>query len=301
MFRRVWGLIILSTLLSACADGFNWDASTNPQASKLEDPATSLSMCSALNLDGISWPQNFSSTEKVMMSVAMNISGSFEGHEGWSNLTNNFDGQGLSFGLFNQTLGTGSLEPMLDKMRANALTQMQSVFSVANLNSLLGMLANWRQTRSTSQAVSWAVNTLYIGSAFKTDWSKQLKALAQTPYYKSLQVEAAAYYHDRALDYAELFATTQLRSYLFFYDIVIQNGSIPAAAVNTLTQKFNKAAYTEVQKLNEVLSALLPYVNSLYREDVRSRKASIINQTGYVHGEPREYNREYCTNLSANF
>lgn len=303
MLKRLLTLFTFSTLLAACAPAtpsFNWDASTNPQATQMADPSSSLSMCSALDLNNISWPTSFTGMDKVLLSVAMNLSGSFEGNDGWANLTNNFDGQGMSFGLFNQTLGTGSLQPMLDKMKTNALTQMQGVFSTNNLNNFLGMISNWKQTGSTSQSVTWAVNNLYIGSLFKSDWYTQLKALAVTPYYRSLQVDAATYYHQRALNYVNMFGTREFRSYLFFFDIVIQNGSVPSGAVNALLQKFSTGVYTETQKLNEVLSALLPYVISTYREDVRSRKASIINQTGFVHGETREYNREYCTNLSAN-
>ena len=299
MFSRVFLLLTLSTLVSACAPGFDWDASNNPEASRMSDPVAKISMCSALDLEGISWPVDFSSTEQVMLSIAMNVSGSFEGSEGWQNLTNNFDGMGLSFGLFNQTLGTGSLEPMFEKMRVNAYSQMQSVFSQKNFSSVLGMLSNWRQTGSTSQAVTWAVNNLYNGNSFKSDWASQLRALAITPYYRSLQVENAVKYHDKALGYMDKFGTSELRSYLFFFDIVIQNGSVPTAVVNNLTNKFSKAVYTETQKMNDVLAGLLPYVNSMWRQDVTNRKSSIINQKGKVHGSSREYGREYCTDLTA--
>lgn len=299
MYKRLLILLTFSTLLSACGgENFSWDASSNP-ASTISDSTSNLSMCSALELSEISWPQDFSSTEQVMMSVAMNVTGSFEGDEGWSNLSNNFDGQGLSMGLFNQNLGSGSLQPLLNKMKSNAVSQMQSVLVSKNLNSLSTMINNWKQNGSISQTISWAVINLYVGGSFKSDWSNQLRALAKTPYYRSLQVEAAAYYHRRAMDYVDLFGTSQLRSYLFFFDIVIQNGGVPTAAVNSLIQKFNKTLYTEEQKLNAVLTALLPYVNSAYREDVRRRKSSIINQVGVVHGSQRQYNREYCTDLLA--
>ncbi len=299
MFNRVLLLFTLSTLLSACAPGFDWDASTNSEASRLSDPISKISMCSALTLEGITWPTDFSSTEQVMLSVAMNVSGSFEGSDGWQNLTNNFDGMGLSFGLFNQTLGTGSLEPMFEKMRLNAYTQMQQSFSTNNFNSVLGMLSNWKQKASTSQAVTWAVNNLYNGNSFKSDWASQLRALAITPYYRSLQVENAVKYHDKAINYMIKFGTSELRSYLFFFDIVVQNGSVPTAVVNSLTNKFSKSIYSETQKLNEILAGLLPYVNSMWRTDVSNRKLSIINQKGNVHGSNREYSREYCTDLKA--
>ena len=60
------------------------------------------SICSDLSFEQVEWPSNVSTKQLDAFALGMNITGSFEGHDGWSNIANDFDGQGLSLGLFNQ-------------------------------------------------------------------------------------------------------------------------------------------------------------------------------------------------------
>src|SRR4051794_25917173 len=64
------------------------------------DPIHSeLKICSKLDFANLDWPSSMGVAEHDPFALALNISGSFEGNDGWENLTNNFDGQGLSLGL----------------------------------------------------------------------------------------------------------------------------------------------------------------------------------------------------------
>ncbi|MCJ8277796.1 MAG: hypothetical protein MJK18_13215, partial [Bdellovibrionales bacterium] len=69
-----------------------------------DDPMNSddLGICSSLEFKGVTWSPELSQDDRVAFAIALNVSGSFEGHSGWSNLSNNFDGQGVSMGLLNQ-------------------------------------------------------------------------------------------------------------------------------------------------------------------------------------------------------
>lgn len=102
-----------------------------------------LEICSKLSFDNVVWSESLSFEERNAFALALNISGSFEGSAGWSNLTNNFDGQGMSFGLLNQTLGTGSLQPLLHKFSIQHPDLGRSIFGDSQWNKLLNMLANW--------------------------------------------------------------------------------------------------------------------------------------------------------------
>jgi len=95
-----------------------------------------LSICSKLDFSNLDWPTTKSTAERDPFALALNISGSFEGSDGWENLTNNFDGQGLSLGLLNQCLGQGSLQPMLIEMQNEYSAEMKAQFTVTNFNSL---------------------------------------------------------------------------------------------------------------------------------------------------------------------
>lgn len=288
-----------------------------------------LFFCSQLDFSGMVVPVGLTARELNLFALALNISSSFEGHEGWSNITNNFDGQGLSLGLLNQTLGTESLQPLLLEMLQAHRQKMSSIFSTTNFNSIEQMLLQWKgtvgiqkntelfardessisrldslenknQTFSVAgeNSVRWAKSTLYTdaqGLRFKSDWKSQLQSLASASEYRSLQFEAARFLHEKAQGYYERFRMEEARSYLFMFDIVVQNGGFYTKNLqdfeNFMTQ--NPRA-TETQKLQAILNSRLVQVREEYREDVRLRKQSLIDGQGRVHGVYRDYGNEYC-------
>ena len=108
--------------------------------------APDLKFCSSLDFKGVQFPTSMSPAERRAFSVALTISGSFEGPNGWINITNDFDGMGLSAGLLNQTLGTASLQPVLLRARARD-PRAFDVLSRDRRASLNGMLDRWQAAR----------------------------------------------------------------------------------------------------------------------------------------------------------
>lgn len=283
----------------------------------ISTPDESFAICSELSFRDVVFPESFSAFDSLAFALALNITGSFEGGDGWANLTNNFDGQGLSMGLLNQTLGTGSLQPLLIKMRDNHFNTMRNQFEPSRFNSILSMIDRWNTSTLSLQShlfspldeptfgvfasgrnkesVNWAVSNLYNGSRFKAGWREDLTKLANTPEYKSIQVGAAERLHKRARLYQERIGTVQLRSYLMMYDIVVQNGSIRTSDFNEYHEYFEDVENpTETQRLKKILELRLRHVLDRWREDVRRRKTTIIEGKGFVHGSNRKLEEEYC-------
>ncbi len=316
----------------------------NQQNSQPKEPLISLSICSKLPFENVSWPKSMDEFEVNSYALAMNISGSFEGHDGWSNLANNFDGQGVSLGLFNQNLGQGTLQPLFNRFKKDHPNLIKKLMSSSQFNSLNKMLNEWGMSaialssKSQSQtswskdysalddeellsedvpfiktfkasnsnnqkSVNWAVSNLYSGSRFKSIWRQSLQSLAETPEYITLQVAAAGAIHNKAMNYMDLYGFRQLRSYLFLFDIVVQNGGIP----QKIEQQYFKWArqnpkVSEITKAKKLLEYRLTIVRSQYVRDVRSRKTSILDGQGVVHGARRNYVKEYCSpSLGLNF
>jgi hypothetical protein len=308
-------------------------------ATDIAAPPPALALCSKLDFTGLDWSSSVSVGDRTAYALALNISGTFEGNDGWQNLTNNFDGQGWSYGLLNQCLGQGSLQPMLLQMRDHYLDEMKGVLAAANLNSLLGMLNKWQSHASAlavddlasyglsplddpeaikeitgfepaeqflatlraenQESVNWAVATLYSGSNFKAVWKNPLLALAETQGYRSIQAETGVAIHKKTMTLFKHFKLTEVRSYVFLFDIVVQNGGIAAPTQKTIDALLARSPnLSETQKLNTILAERLLLVNKKYVADVRSRKASIINGTGVVHGERRNYEKEYCADMN---
>jgi hypothetical protein len=121
-----------------------------PNTSTGNDP----SFCGPLDFRGVIWPSALELVERKALGLSLSISGSFEGNSGWSNLSNNFDGQGISLGLLQQNLGTGSLQPLLWKMRSTYLSTFKSFFTGTDYSSLEGMLLQWNSSSGNLAKIS---------------------------------------------------------------------------------------------------------------------------------------------------
>ncbi|MCC7405317.1 MAG: hypothetical protein IT288_13045 [Bdellovibrionales bacterium] len=288
-------------------------------------PPVGWGICSALDFQGVRWPAKLTARERENLALALNVTGSFEGRSGWANLTNNFDGQGVSLGLLQQNLGQGSLQPLLINMRDQASSVWQAVLSPAQRRSLEAMLARWEQAKAlepesasnwdleisvldidagrkvnltarNQASVDWAVATLYRNpTQFHPDWQLALEALARTPEYVGQQIEAALALHARATGYADDHGFGLRASYLFFFDIAVQNGGIPSADWQEWQGLVEShPEWVEQDKLVSLLEIRLRRVLPRWREDVRKRKMTIIVGQGVVHGSSRHLPQEYC-------
>lgn len=295
---------------------------------------TSQQFCSPLKFDQVKWDTRMTLLERRSMAIGLSISGSFEGQNGWNNITNNFDGQGLSAGLLNQTLGTGSLQPLLSEMELNNATEFKSSFSSQNYASISGMLSQWRgqkslktqsltlqdeedqipirpieleatqfmkmMTSQNSYSVNWAVQNLYLANKnFKPDWKTELMTLLNKGSYISLQVVAAQKIHNTALKYVARVGLNDLRTYLLMFDILVQNGSIKETRF-VEWENFIKAnnITNSTKALKALVEIRLKDTNPKWVPDVRSRKYALIDGLGTVHGRNLNLPKSYCYQLN---
>ncbi len=291
-------------------------------------PGAEKGICTTLNFSGFSWPNNLFEFEKEALQLGLNITGTFEGRDGWENLTNDFDAQGMSMGLMNQNLGTGSLQPLLVIMRDQHFAKFRSLFQPDHFQSILAMLSNWESTKafsttaevdfspldinnnedgqaneSTSGSVEWARKTLYDSpGVFNPIWKKELKSLASSTEYVGLQINAAWDLHQRALRLHRFMAVYELRTYLLMFDIVVQNGNLkPQDEIEYRDFVSKNPRATATQRLQKIVDLRLRWVKPQFRKDVQSRKMSLIHGSGLVHGRNRQYEKEYCFNRRQSF
>lgn len=295
--------------------------------------------CSNLSFSGVTWNKSLTGYERRSLAIALSLSGSFEGTQGWKNLTNNFDGMGLSAGLLNQTLGTGSLQPLLANLQLRSPAAFQYVAS-SRRTSLLAMVASWKSSKgytvpsalsklmhdsdvdvtsskldipetddgfglsgkievsgtAENSSVSWATANLYQSSgSFKPEWKTELANLMGHPAYVSEQISASEVLHHRAAGYVSRLGFSSLRSYLFMFDICVQNGGLNDSEFAELEADIKREGLkTETTILKRLLEIRLRRVLSQWRNDVRSRKTAIIDGTGTVHGSARNFPKQYC-------
>lgn len=337
MKTRMVIAILCSSVLLSC--GKNSSTNNTPHDDRPGDhsipPDTTtidqiVNFCSKLDFSSMRVPVNATVSQINAWALALNISGSFEGNEGWKNITNNFDGQGMSLGLLNQPLGTGSLQPLLISMHQRAPQTLKAQFGINRYTSLISMLNAWSSTVITpaiidkliyennspindldygenikigissanASSVSWAVANLYQdvnGRVFKPEWKREFQALATTHQYRTIQMEASYRLHEKTLQYMNLFGFKNLNSYLFNFDIVVQNGGYYEQNVRDFNNFIvSNPNASENQKLFALLQSRLVQVKNEYKEDVRLRKTALINGHGVVHGKNRNFRSEYC-------
>ncbi|MBI3298268.1 MAG: hypothetical protein HYZ75_08900 [Elusimicrobia bacterium] len=276
-------------------------------------------LCSGLDFSNVTWPASFSAEDKLALPSALNITGSFEGAAGWGNITDNFDGQGLSLGLLNQNLGQGTLQPLLLKMRDDHPGVLSAGFSAPHRASLLGMLTQWETAMGPPRpahysrldqppsggvilaspgdgaSVDWAKANLYAGAAFDPAWKAELVALALTPEYVSLQVAEAVSLHEKAVGYESRIGIRELRAYLMLFDVVVQNGGLhPIDLTEYDDYVAANPSASVTAKLEKLLELRLRHVRRRFVADVRARKRAIINGRGRVHGSDRDLPVQYC-------
>lgn len=289
-----------------------------------------LAFCSQLSFTGIHWSSSLTPIEQRALSIALSISGRFEGADGWQNITNNFDGMGLSAGLLNQTLGTESLQPLLASYEELYPDQFSGLFSSAHYQSIKTMLDQWKaktgwtvsdayaalgsekmsrdvnltsadrfhkmMSTAASQSVQWAVGNLYLSTGkFVTSWKSELQALLAKPVYVSYQVETARHYHLRAVDYVKRVQIPDLRTYLLMFDFVVQNGSITEAQFKEWEAKVKQDNITDtVAKLKALIDIRVSASRPEYQADVRSRKYALATGYGFVHGQNFDFQKLHC-------
>lgn len=141
--------------------------STPPVTTAPETPAIvspELNICSKLDFSNIHWPEALTFNEKNYLALALNISGSFEGRKNWANLSNNFDGMGISLGILQQNLGMGSLQPLL--LEAMDLVAQGHIQMDSEKHKLINqMVRQWKTDMSQSS------NQNDLDELFKEDFN----------------------------------------------------------------------------------------------------------------------------------
>lgn len=328
-------IICLSALLILSACGSHFDTfpvqTVSPGAisqspnEPTPDPTTTftnLKFCSPLSFSGVRWAPDMDLKTQRAFAIGLSLTGGFEGSAGWQNLTNNFDGMGMSGGLLNQTLGTESLQPLLQKIIADHRSEVSTVLTPEHLTGIIGMLNSWhpslqlkelkltevqedspfvfqsglQEMRAKNSSVQWAVDHLYQSNGqFLPDWRQQLKSLFSTTDYINLQIEAALRIHLKAMAYMKRTGFKDLRSYLLFFDIIVQNGSISDTRFQEWKDKVvHDRIVGEVALLKALIEIRLQDTLEEYRADVRSRKYAVVDGEGVVHGKNWNLSKSYC-------
>jgi hypothetical protein len=157
-----------------------------------------------------------------------------------------------------------------------------------------------QNTTRNQASVEWAIQNALEGTRLRPEWLNELRVLSLTTAYRSIQFSEAQKIHQRARQLFFDYNKKELRAYLFFLDIVVQNGSIPQVDRTDYAEWLSQNPNSDEEtRLFKILELRLRHVRPQWIEDVRARKSTLILGRGFVHQTHRELDREYCTQIKS--
>lgn len=146
-----------------------------------------------------------------------------EGHDYYSNLAGNFDGQGLSFGIIQFNFGQGTLAPMLREYIDKHKSQFVSIFGSTKAQQLENVVKNY----SRSQQIAWGDSISVSGnkSQVKPEWATPFKTMGTKMDNQNIQRKHSQQYIDRALTLAGKFNIKSTQGLAFLFDQAVHEWS----------------------------------------------------------------------------
>jgi hypothetical protein len=237
---------------------------------------------------------------KATFQKCLLITGAFEGAR-YGGSVGNFDGAGMSFGILQWNLAQGTLQPLFSEMYSSDPTRFDEIAKDKSGEIMTMALAYDRET------IQNFVNKVTTGKEFipskpsKKFYSGKVNILPEWKEvfanlgngFKNIQDDATEHYFNDALKICKLFNLKTERSIAFAFDQSVQRGR---GSISDEYQQYKEQAkefITEKGVLQFILDNDLPDFSERWRDDVRNRRATIINGTGTVHGTSYDLTKFY--------
>lgn len=165
------------------------------------------------------------SKDRKPLETALEITGDFETEgDPWTQVTGNFDGEGASLGILQWNFGQNSIQPLIRKAQLHVLKKYcpkywKPIWDAANSEGVSG-------------TDDWNLRAM----------NSELKAYLGSPEFKDIQTEACGAKGEIAKRAAAGFYRRDLtvQEFCFFFDIVVQSGSMKNVTKETLASFVTK-------------------------------------------------------------
>ncbi len=219
-------------------------------------------------------------------------------------LSGNFDGQGLSFGMLQWNIGTGSLQPLLNEFARDHAQHFDAIFGTdaARLRQVL------TQNRDEQMRFIGSIND--SRNHIIEPWAGYFRALADEPTFQQIQIAQVRPRMRAAERYARQFGLRSERGLAFMFDVVTAHGGgwldnrrchgcnnqtrharIDARRAELEQQQGHPS--DERQLLEIIANVLADTVNPRWRNNVLRRRMTIAAGRGKVHGHDFDLAREF--------
>lgn len=222
--------------------------------------------------------------------MALQITSCFEGGKvsDYQALADDFDGQGMSFGLIQWNFGQDTLGPLLKKMLAKDAAVFAGCFGPSTNYAALKTALDHNDQPGQ---LKW---TRELQQRDKAAWRAAFQAVGAVDEFNAIQLEqATAEYHPQvihAVDQLRLIAPAligalEFRSYAALFDLCVQQSSITIAldAIRLRVRNEKPASQWDLLKIAVVERARL--AKAVYQSDCISRRMGILTGAPYESTE----------------
>lgn len=209
-------------------------------------------------------------------------------------VSGDFDGQGISFGVLQWCIGQNSLQPLLQTMAGAHPDEFSEIFD-DHTGELRAMLH-----ASHTEQMAWARRIQNLSNfVLNEPWRGMFKTLGRRESFQQIEVEAAGKLFDAARALCVEYGVHSERAVALLFDIKTQNGSISELVKAQIERDFTRlaAGSGEVERLRIIANRRAEASNPRWVEDVRTRKLTIANGEGTVHGSHFDLAGQYGIRL----
>ena len=171
--------------------------------------------------------------------------------------------------MYQWNIGSGSLQPLLSDYVTGYPTEAETALGSDYYEGILDLLESDNQ-------LQWVIDNMHENGVLKSDWKAALENMCRQPNFQQIQRNHTTSYVNQAKSLFKKYGLTTERSLALCFDISIQNW--------TAKNVVDTSGMTESQKQLALVQGALNNTSSKYQDDVRSRKMTIVNGTGTVHG-----------------
>jgi hypothetical protein len=222
---------------------------------------------------------------RPLLERCMALTGTFETSkyppDSFLGLTGDFDGMGISFGVCQWNIGQGTLQPLLRQLFDQHTDLAQSIFhdrfdTVRSLG-----------TASLQDQLAFA-RSIQTRGEVNEPWKGMLLTLGRTREFQDVQASNASTLYRKALDLCSEYRLRSERGVALMFDIVMQNHSISDIVRREILADYAQIPQNdldpEISKMRIVANRRAAAASAAYVDDVRTRKLTIANGSGTVHG-----------------
>jgi hypothetical protein len=141
--------------------------------------------------------------------------------------------------------------------------------------------------------MNWARSINDNHNKIKKVWKEQLIAMCNTKEFQEIQNKAMDKYIKQAYSLASTFNLKTERGLALAFDIAVQNWACTSSRTKSINQKIKSGNLSEQEALKLIAQGAVDKSSEKNKDDVKSRKFTIVNGIGTVHGKSYNLQRDF--------